>query len=133
MGSQINWAELVKCAWAARESAYAPYSRFSVGAALLAHSGEIFTGCNVENISFGLTICAERAAVFTAVNAGCRNFAGLAVVADAKRLVAPCGACRQVLAEFDPALPVYTAQGDGVHKIWTLLELLPSPFDWRES
>jgi len=129
MGSQIDWAEIIKRAWMARESAYAPYSRFLVGAALLAESGEIFTGCNVENISFGLSICAERAAVFAAINAGYRHFAGIAVAAETKEPVTPCGACRQVLAEFHSELPVCAAQRDGAHKFWTLSELLPLPFD----
>lgn len=133
MGSQIDWAEIVNRAWVARESAYAPYSRFLVGAALLAESGEIFTGCNVENISFGLTICAERAAVFAAMSAGYRHFAGIAVAAETKEPVAPCGACRQVLAEFHPELPVCAARRDGAHKIWTLSELLPSPFGWSRE
>ena len=131
MGSQIDWAALVKCAWVARESAYAPYSRFLVGAALQAKSGEIFTGCNVENTSFGLTICAERAAVFTAINAGYRNFAAIAVAATTEEPLAPCGACRQVLAEFHPELKVCAARRDGVHKIWTLSELFPLPFQWN--
>jgi cytidine deaminase len=129
MGSQIDWAEIVKRAWVARERAYAPYSRFLVGAAILAESGEIFTGCNVENISFGLTICAERAAVFAAINAGYRHFAGIAVAAETKESVAPCGACRQVLAEFDSELLVCAARREGAHKIWILSELLPSPFN----
>jgi cytidine deaminase len=102
-----------------------------VGAALQAKSGEIFTGCNVENTSFGLTICAERAAVFTAINAGYHHFAAIAVAATTEEPLAPCGACRQVLAEFHPELPVCAARRDGVHKIWTLSELFPLPFQWN--
>jgi cytidine deaminase len=132
MGPQIDWNELARRAWVARENAYAPYSRFAVGAALLAVTGEIFTGCNVENLSFGSSICAERVALFTAVTAGFHDFSGIAVVAKTTHLPVPCGACRQVLAEFHAALPVYTAQGEA-HKIWTISELLPSPFEWSQE
>jgi cytidine deaminase len=94
------WDQLVKAAWQARESAYAPYSNFAVGAALLATDGRIFLGCNVENISYGLTNCAERVAIGAAVAAGVREFLAVAVVADTGVPISPCGACRQVLAEF---------------------------------
>ena len=96
----MNWDSLVEVAWQAREAAYAPYSNFSVGAALLADDGRVFTGCNVENISYGLTNCAERVAVGAAVAAGAREFLAVAVVADTGVPISPCGACRQVLAEF---------------------------------
>ena len=128
MGTQIDWEALMKRAWAARRQAYAPYSGFAVGAALLSSSGEIFSGSNIENSSFGLTICAERVAVSTAVQAGCRQFAAIAVVAETDSPVAPCGACRQFLAEFNPSLPIYSAGRDGVHTSWSLSTLLPSPF-----
>ena len=91
---------LVEAAWAARVNAYAPYSNFQVGAALLAADGRVFGGCNVENISYGLTNCAERVAIGAAVAAGVREFAAVAVVADTGVPISPCGACRQVLAEF---------------------------------
>jgi cytidine deaminase len=94
----MNWDVLVKAAWEAREHAYAPYSEFAVGAALLAADGRIFVGCNVENLSYGLTNCAERVAVATAVAAGLREFLAVAVVADTAVPISPCGACRQVLA-----------------------------------
>ena len=128
MGAQIDFAFLAERAWAARKQAYAPYSKFSVGAALLAESGEIYSGCNVENVSFGLTICAERSAVTAAIQAGCRKFSGIAIVADTETPVLPCGACRQFLAEFDPAMPIYTVGREGVSRSWLLSELLPSPF-----
>lgn len=119
---------LVACARAARENAYAPYSDFRVGAALLTRSGRVYTGCNVENVSFGATICAERAAVFAAVAAGERDFAALALAAGED--VTPCGMCRQVLAEFskDGALPIYCAGPEQV-RTFTLAELLPHAFD----
>ena len=129
MGAQIDWDSLARQAWAAREQAYAPYSKFAVGAALLSESGEVHTGCNVENISFGLTICAERAAVTAAVQAGCRIFSGIAIVADTESPVVPCGACRQFLAEFHLTLPICTFGRGGVSHTWLLSELLPSPFE----
>ena len=92
--------QLLDAATAVRLRAYAPYSNFQVGAALLAKDGRIFTGCNVENLSYGLTICAERNAIFAAVAAGVREFAAIAMVADTREPVSPCGACRQVMAEF---------------------------------
>ena len=92
--------KLLAAAQAARDNAYAPYSKFKVGAAVETVDGEIFTGCNIENASYGLTCCAERNAVFAAVCSGVRRFKTLCVVADTDEPVAPCGACRQVLAEF---------------------------------
>lgn len=98
--SRMDLEKLVAAAWHAREVAYAPYSNFAVGAALLAKDGRIFTGCNVENISYSLTNCAERVAIGAAVSAGVREFIAVAVVADTGVPISPCGACRQVLAEF---------------------------------
>ncbi len=96
----MDWEKLVQAAWEARENAYSPYSNFQVGAALLAEDGRVFSGCNVENISYGLTNCAERVAIGAAVAAGVRRFVAVAVVADTAVPISPCGACRQVLAEF---------------------------------
>ena len=127
-GAQIDWASLARQAWAAREQAYSPYSKFAVGAALLSESGEVYSGCNVENISFGLTICAERSAVTAAIQAGCRKFLGIAIVADTETPVVACGACRQFLAEFHPALPICAVGRGGVSHSWLLSDLLPSPF-----
>ena len=96
----MDWDQLVTAAWQAREAAYAPYSNFAVGAALLAKDGRIFLGCNVENISYGLTNCAERVAIGAAVAAGVREFVAVVVVANTGVPISPCGACRQVMAEF---------------------------------
>jgi cytidine deaminase len=125
----VNNNELLEQARVARARAYAPFSGFPVGAALLTRAGGVFTGCNVENISFGLTICAERVAVFSAVAAGQRAFETLAIVAESKSPLVPCGACRQVLAEFAPNLRIVSGQteGDGVE--FNLADLLPMPKD----
>ena len=111
----------------AMRSAYAPYSRFRVGAALEADSGEVFVGCNVENASYGLAICAERAAVAAAVAQGHRRFRRVVVATEGDHAVSPCGACRQVLAEFGIALEVYGVAG-GETKRWLLRDLLPAAF-----
>ena len=121
----MNFDQLINLAREVREQAYAPYSHFAVGAALRGKSGRVFVGCNVENLSFGLTICAERAAVCAAVAAGEREFEALAVVADSREPVSPCGACRQVLAEFSTALPVCSATLEGAVYQTTIAELLP--------
>jgi len=121
----MNFDLLIDAAKQARASAYAPYSKFAVGAALLTKSGRIITGCNVENLSFGLTICAERAAVFTAIAGGEKEFEAIAVVADSVSPVTPCGACRQVLSEFASELPICSANLDDVRFVSTIQELLP--------
>jgi len=117
--------KLVSLAMNARNAAYAPYSRFAVGAALLTASDECFVGCNVENRSFGLTICAERVAVGNALAAGYREFSRIAIVADSVEPISPCGACRQVLAEFAPNLSVISANLRGDRFESALSVLLP--------
>jgi cytidine deaminase len=121
----MNFDPLIDAATRAREQAYAPYSKFAVGAALLTKGGRIITGCNVENLSFGLTICAERAAVFAAIASGEKEFQAIAVVADSQSPVTPCGACRQVLAEFADDLTICTANLQDARFVSTLRELLP--------
>jgi cytidine deaminase len=118
---------LLSAARAAQQQAYAPYSRFHVGAALESDDGRIFAGCNVENASYGLTICAERAAVCAAVSAGARRFRRAVVVSDCDPPAAPCGACRQVLAEFGRDFWV-DAFGPSASLSWTIGELLPAAF-----
>jgi cytidine deaminase len=120
--------ELIALAMTARQNAYAPYSGFTVGAALLAISGEVYTGCNVENSSYGLTVCAERVAVFNAVARGEREFIALAVVCGTEEYCSPCGACRQVLAEFGGDIKVYLANRHGAYRETTVAELLPMAF-----
>jgi len=117
--------DLLSAAKQARARAYAPYSRFAVGAALLTKTGQVFTGCNVENLSFGLTICAERNAVFAAVAAGEREFVKIGIVADSKSPVTPCGACRQVLAEFCDDIEIACSNMEGRRFDSTLAALLP--------
>lgn len=119
----MNWNALLDAAWNARDSAYAPYSKFAVGAALMADDGRIFTGCNVENLSFGLTICAERVAIGSAVAAGVQTFLGVVVCADTQVPVSPCGACRQVLAEF--SVPTVMMANRIECLTWSLADLLP--------
>jgi len=115
--------DLIAVAWEARERAYAPYSNFKVGAALLSADGQVFQGCNVENISYGLTICAERVAMGAAVAQGVTKFDKVAVVADTKEPVSPCGACRQVLAEFGVKTIILANKQGSVE--FSLEELLP--------
>ncbi len=121
---------LVQAAAGARERAVAPYSRFKVGAALLAKSGEIITGVNVESVSYGLTCCAERVALFNALTAGQRNFVAVAVVARAPGGPVPCGACRQLLAEYAPDAKVWVADSRALRSIkeFSVRELLPGAF-----
>jgi cytidine deaminase len=119
--------DLRQIAVAARLRAYAPYSRFAVGAALLSKSGTIVSGCNVENVSFGLTLCAERVCVVRAVEQGENDFAALALVADTEIPIVPCGACRQVLAEFSPNILITSWTLTGQSQEFSLSDLLPLP------
>ena len=119
--------ELIKAARAARENAYVPYSKFKVGAAVLSKSGKIFVGCNVENASYGLTNCAERTAIFTAVSAGETDLTALAVVADTIGPTAPCGSCRQVMAEFGIS-KIVLCNVKGESRVVSLDDLLPYSF-----
>lgn len=119
--------ELISQAVDARRHAYSPYSCITVGAALRATDGRVFTGCNVENASYGLTICAERSALFAAVAAGARAFDAIVIASETG--LTPCGACRQVLAEFAPALDVTIVDDEGRTTHASLSELLPAPPD----
>ncbi len=120
--------QLFEAATAARENAYAPYSGFRVGAALLAAGGEVVAGANVENASYGLTVCAERSAVAAAVTAGIRNFRALLVVTDTPQPQAPCGACLQVLSEFAPDIEIIMATVSGATEKAKLRDLIRTPF-----
>jgi cytidine deaminase len=120
---------LTAAAKLARENAHAAYSNFRVGAALRAISGRIFGGCNVENSTYGLTICAERVALFKAISEGERGFNAIAVVTDTDSLTPPCGACRQLIWEFCGDVPVILANLKGKSEILRMRELFPKPFD----
>ena len=125
--TELEIQKLMDCAIKARENAYSPYSHFAVGAALLCEDGTLYEGCNIENASYGLTNCAERTAIFKAVSEGHTKFKALAVVADTERPCAPCGACRQVMAEFKIPL-IIMGNLMGNIKIVTIEELLPFSF-----
>lgn len=126
--SRIKDDDLVSAAKQTRDKAYAPYSRYKVGAAVRCIDGRVFTGANVESASYSLTCCAERVAIFKAVSEGCRCFEALAVVTDGPRPAAPCGACRQVLVEFSPAARIImeNLQGDRVEAL--ARDYLPDAF-----
>ena len=120
---------LIAAAKQARENAHAPYSNFRVGAALRAASGVVYTGCNVENATYGLTICAERVAIFKAISEGERGFDAIAVVADTEALTPPCGACRQIIWEFCGDVEVVLANLKGKVETHRASALFPHPFD----
>jgi cytidine deaminase len=123
-----DWDELVRHALEVRKNAYCPYSGFSVGAAVLCSNGRIFAGCNVENSSYGLSVCAERVALLKAVSEGERRILAMAVASDIDPPVAPCGACRQMLSEFNPRLPIVLVTPGGLRKKTDLERLFPRPF-----
>jgi cytidine deaminase len=120
---------LLEAALAARENAHAPYSHFRVGAALEDTAGRVHTGCNIENASYGLTLCAERVAVFKAISEGVREFRRIAIAADAARLAPPCGACRQVLWELCGDIAILLVNPRGQTESHRLKDLFPRPFD----
>lgn len=120
--------KLIEIAKEASEKAYSPYSNYKVGASLLTKSGKIYTGCNIENASFGATVCAERVAIFKAVSEGEKNFEMIAIyINDEKHIPSPCGICRQVMMEFAPNLKLILSNGYD-YEIYKLEELLPYPF-----
>lgn len=121
--------ELIKEATAARENAYAPYSNFQVGAAVEGESGTIYIGCNVESASYGLTVCAERVAIWKGISRGEKRFKQIAVVVDTEELTPPCGVCRQIIWEFCGDVPVILSNLEGKSEIIQMSELLPRAFD----
>lgn len=122
--------QLIQAAKEARQKAYAPYSNFLVGAAVYAGSHKIYQGCNIENASYGLTNCAERTAIFKAISEGERKIEAIAIIGDTEGPISPCGACRQVMAEFcDPNTKVYLANLHGKTEEWTVDKLLPGAFN----
>lgn len=132
MKNKPDLEELIEKAKEARKAAYAPYSQFFVGAAVLGESKKIYTGCNVENSSFGLSVCAERVALFKAVSEGEKKIQILVLVADTKMPVQPCGACLQVLAEFNKNMLIVSSNLKGVKEEKRISEIFPKPFQ-KES
>lgn len=124
-----DFDHLIAAARHARENAYAPFSNFRVGAALRGISGKIFGGCNVENATYGLTVCAERIAIFKAISEGERGFDAIAVVTDTDTLTPPCGACRQLIWEFCGDVPVILSNLKGKSETMQMSTLFPKPFD----
>ncbi len=127
----MNPEELIARAVEARENACAAYSHFKVGAALLASSGKVYTGCNIENSTYGLTVCAERVALWKALSEGERQFTQIAVVTSSEPPASPCGACRQLLWEYCGDIELILANLQGFRKTLRLAEIFPRPFDQR--
>jgi len=130
--SREKYVKLLEVAKKASLKAYAPYSNFKVGASILSKDGTSISGCNVENASFGLSNCAERTAVFKAISKGITDFEAIAIYADSKEHITPCGACRQVLAEFNPKMVIICGSNDGTYILKSLDELLPHAFGRKE-
>lgn len=124
----MNHERLIRAARIAKRKSYSPYSKFRVGSALLTAAGKVFTGCNVENSSYSLTLCAERTALVKAVSEGHRKFKAIAIVADGKEFVPPCGACRQVLMELAENIDVILTNSRHEVKVFKLNMFLPLPF-----
>ncbi|MBX3281815.1 MAG: cytidine deaminase [Acidobacteria bacterium] len=131
MASDSDRSAIIAAAKAARENAHAPFSKFRVGAALQTPEGAIIAGCNIENASYGLTMCAERVAIFKAVSEGKRKFTAIAIVVDTDELTPPCGACRQLIWEFCGDVPVTMANLEGRIETMQMSSLLPKAFDAR--
>lgn len=129
---KFNAQKLAAMALEARENSYSPYSKFRVGAAVLGKSGKIYTACNIENSSFSLTICAERAALFKAISEGERNFVAMAIASDSKNYTSPCGACRQVIAELAGNIPCIMVNNKGQYKTSKANFLLPKAFTRKD-
>ena len=125
----MNYTKLIKAAERAKKHSYSPYSKFRVGAAVLTTTGKIIAGCNIENSSFGLTICAERTALFKAVSESEKKFKAMAIVSDAKTFLPPCGACRQVIKDLAGDIDIVLSNGTGKTKIIKMADLLPLPFN----
>jgi cytidine deaminase len=126
-----NLAALIATAKTAREKSIAPFSRFMVGAAVQTEDGKVYTGCNLESASFGLTVCAERVAIWKALSEGERNFKALAIVADTESLTPPCGTCRQIIWEFCKSASIVLANLRGQQEVLQVADLLPRAFDAR--
>ena len=128
----MKYQELLEKANRAKQFAYAPYSNFRVGAAILAKSGKVYTGVNVENAAYTVTCCAERVALYNAVSSGERDFEAIAVTSDSSRITTPCGICRQALSEFSPHMDVVSSNGQLAYEIDPLDTLLPKAFSGEE-
>lgn len=121
--------QLIKQALEAQKNAYAPYSKYKVGSAILTTDGTIFTGCNIENASYPCGLCAERTAISKAVSSGFKEFSDIAIAGSSDNFCTPCGICRQMLYEFSPQINVICCKNNGEHKEFSLKELLPQSFD----
>ncbi|HZJ77096.1 MAG TPA: cytidine deaminase [Oscillospiraceae bacterium] len=126
------YKKLIKKAIEAKQNAYAPYSKFSVGAALLTKEGRVYTGCNIECASYGGTNCAERTAIFKAVSEGERDIEAIAIVSDLDGYIYPCGICRQVIKEFGDEIKIITAKSEYDFKVYTIDDLLPNSFSSKD-